>query len=316
MYELGVMTERGHGTDKNIEQAIEWYNKAIENGDSSAYVRLGKLYLDGVSVDKNYDKAFNYFKNAEKGKSYDAYYYLAVMYENAYGTTKNLSLAKVNYDKAAKWGHYGAKEKSKKITKLLNKDKKKKKQLAKSKEKLPNVEISKPKIQTKIDISTEIEKPKAKRQFVTIKDIKKSLLTGMWFDGDTPLGFLPSPRTYCISKNKMGLHCVSKEMLKNTGREKVYYLIESKISNIDNYGDFIITYKNKVTKVDVYKQTNEYGENYVTRIKVGPQNKSHILKCNVTGENVNCNKNGMQSYIFINLTKKNKKKYEYIPAYE
>jgi hypothetical protein len=316
MYELGVMTERGHGTEKNIDEAIKWYQKAIENDSSSAYVRLGKIYLEGVSVDKNYDLAFQYLQKAKKSNSSGSYYYLAIMYENGYGTTKNLTVAKQNYDKASKWGHYGAKEKSKKIAAILSSIKiKKKPVIAKKVEKKPVVDIAHVN-KTKIDTTKEIVPVKPAKQFVTIKDIKKSLLTGMWFNGDSPLGFLPSPRTYCISKNKVGLRCVSKEMSRNTGREKVYYLIESTISDIDNYGDFTITYKNKVTKVDVFNTVNELGEAYVSRIKVGTQKKLHILKCNVTGKNVSCNKNGMQNYVFVNLTKKNKTRHVFQPAFE
>ncbi|MFV1982449.1 MAG: tetratricopeptide repeat protein [Thiohalomonadales bacterium] len=313
MYELGIMTERGHGTEKNIEKAIAWYIKAVENDYPSANVRLGKLYLEGVSVDKNYDLAFKYLQSAKKSNASGAYYYLAVMYENGYGTKQDLTRAKQHYDKAAKWGHYGAQEKSKKIAAILKEANNKPQVAIKVKEK--SIVDLKHENKTKVKTSQKIVAVKKKKPFVTIKDIKKSLLSGMWFNGDSPLGFLPSPRTYCISKNKIGLRCVSKEMSRNTGREKVYYLIESKISDIDNYGDFTISYKNKVTKVDVYNSVTESGETYVTRIKVGEQKKTHILKCTVTGKNVNCNKNGMQNYQFVNLIRKSKK-YSFQPAFE
>ncbi len=323
MYELGVMTERGRGTDKNIQNAIEWYEKAIQNDNSSALVRLGKIYLEGISIEKNYDKALGYLKKAENKNFYGAYYYLAVMYENGYGVKKNLALAKLNYDKAAKWGHYGAKNKSKKIdrelmalasVKLKQKKKKKKKQIELSQYDEPPV-IKKliRKKQTKIDTT---KKTKKMDQLVAINDIKKSLLTGMWFNGDSPLGFLPSPQTFCISKQKVGLRCVSKELSRNTGREKVYYLIESKISDINKSGDFTIRYKNKVTKVEVSDKKNGSDEGYVSRIKVGPQKKEHVLKCNVDGKNLSCNKNGMFDYVFVNLTKTKKSNQVFIPGFE
>ncbi len=322
MYELGVMTERGHGTEKNIDEAITWYGKAIKHDNASAYVRLGKLYLEGVSIGKNYEKAFKNFQKAKDNKSYGAYYYLAVMYEKGLGLTKNLLLAKTNYDKAAKWGHYGAQEKSKKIAVLLNNDKRKQQKINAQKKRLELSQYEETvaaevrrKNQTKINTNKVVSK-KTKKSLVAINDIKKSLLKGMWFNGNSPLGYLPSPKTYCISKNKLGLRCVSKEILRNTGREKIYYLIESTISDINQSGDFIITYKNKVTKVDVLNPVSASGEEYVSRVKVGSQKKEHILKCNVTGKNVSCNKDGMVNYVFVNLTKKKTGKHVFVQAFE
>lgn len=322
MYELGVMTEHGRGTEKNIDKAIVWYKKAIEHDNSSAYVRLGKLYLEGVSVNKNYNKAFQYLQSAKNNKSYGAYYYLALMHEKGFGVPKNLSLAKSNYDKAAKWGHYGAQEKSKKIAVLLNNEKLKqqknnikKKQLDLSQyEESVAAEVRR-KNQTKVN-TKKLAAKKSKVSLAAINNVKKNLLKGMWFNGDKALGFLPSPKTYCISKNKQGLRCVSKEMLRDTGREKVSYLIESTISDISQSGDFTIIYKNKVTKVDVYNSVSASGNDYVSRIKVGPQMKQHVLKCNVTGKNVSCNKNGMVNHVFANLTKKKSTKHVFVQAFE
>ncbi len=322
MYELGVMTEHGRGTEKNINEAITWYEKAIKQDNASAYVRLGKLYLEGVSIGKNYEKAFKYLQKAKENKSYGAYYYLAIMYEKGLGLTKNLSLAKINYDKAAKWGHYGAKEKSKKIAVLLINEKRKKQKTNEQKKQLELSQYEETvaaevrrKNQTKINTKKMASK-KSKKSLVAINDIKKNLLKGMWFNGDSPLGFLPSPKTYCISKNKLGLRCVSKEIVRNTGREKIYYLIESKISDINKLGDFTIIYKNKVTKVEVLNQVNASGEQYISRVKVGPQKKEHVLKCNVTGKNVSCNKNGMVNYVFVNLIKKKVSKHVFVQAFE
>lgn len=39
-YELGLIYEFGHGVEKNIPQAIKWYQKAAEQGHAKAYETL------------------------------------------------------------------------------------------------------------------------------------------------------------------------------------------------------------------------------------------------------------------------------------
>ena len=52
----------------NYKKAIEWFEKAAEQGDADAQYNLGVMYYDGQGVDVNYKKAFEcYEKAAEQG---------------------------------------------------------------------------------------------------------------------------------------------------------------------------------------------------------------------------------------------------------
>ena len=54
--------------DVNYKKAIEWYEKAAEQGDAEAQYNLGVMYENGQGVDVNYKKAIEWYeKAAEQG---------------------------------------------------------------------------------------------------------------------------------------------------------------------------------------------------------------------------------------------------------
>src|SRR6185312_13494846 len=60
--------ENGTGVEKNIQKAVELYQKAAEQGDAMAQTNLGVYYEDGTGVEKNFQKAVElYQKAAEQG---------------------------------------------------------------------------------------------------------------------------------------------------------------------------------------------------------------------------------------------------------
>ena len=48
----------------NHKKAIEWYEKAAEQGDAEAQYNLGNMYYHGHGVDVNHKKAVEWFKKA------------------------------------------------------------------------------------------------------------------------------------------------------------------------------------------------------------------------------------------------------------
>jgi TPR repeat protein len=58
------MYENGHGVDVNYKKAIEWYEKAAEQGDAKAQYNLGVLYRQGQGVDKSDSSAMRWFTKA------------------------------------------------------------------------------------------------------------------------------------------------------------------------------------------------------------------------------------------------------------
>ena len=95
-YNLGLCYQYGDGVAKRMDEAMRWYNIAVENGNASAMNRLGLCYLEGQDVEKSYDKAVEYFRMAINKGDLFAQNNLAVCYYNGYGVS-------LSYYDAAEW---------------------------------------------------------------------------------------------------------------------------------------------------------------------------------------------------------------------
>ena len=86
------MYKRGKGFDQNIEEAIKWYSRAVEQGYIPARSSLAVIYLRGDGgIEKNPEKAFQLVKEAaEKGYT-NAQDILASMYEKGGGLRRILN---------------------------------------------------------------------------------------------------------------------------------------------------------------------------------------------------------------------------------
>src|SRR5690242_7922357 len=51
---LGDCYENGHGVDRDVTNAANWYKKASEQGNPDAQCRLGECYEKGSGVEQNY----------------------------------------------------------------------------------------------------------------------------------------------------------------------------------------------------------------------------------------------------------------------
>ena len=75
-YALGRLLE----TQKRMEEAVTWYEKAAAQGNPAAAYRLGKLYLQGELVSKDVPKALGYLTTSAKQGSSFAQYILGKLY--------------------------------------------------------------------------------------------------------------------------------------------------------------------------------------------------------------------------------------------
>lgn len=85
-YSLGLCYLKGYGIDKNVDKAIECFEKDLSESQSNSLSIIGCIYYEGIDKTKDLNKAYNYFiksintKNAYFDSS--AYEYLFKLYTN------------------------------------------------------------------------------------------------------------------------------------------------------------------------------------------------------------------------------------------
>ena len=100
-YYLGKMYLLGEDTERDIEEAVKWFEKASENGNQYAQYQLGKIYLTGINGNQNMKKALEWLKKSAEQNNQYAQYMLGKIYMNGMGVEKNLQEAVKWFEKSA-----------------------------------------------------------------------------------------------------------------------------------------------------------------------------------------------------------------------
>jgi TPR repeat protein len=97
---LGVMYQKGFGTEENNEQAVSWFRKSAEQGNSDAQLNLGAMYQYGDGVDKSNEQAVSWYRKSADQDNRDAQVSLGVMYQNGDGVEQSNDNALFWYQKS------------------------------------------------------------------------------------------------------------------------------------------------------------------------------------------------------------------------
>jgi TPR repeat protein len=107
---IGDLYERGaSGVEKDVQQALHWYRKAIfEGNDPIAHVGLGRAYYLGTGVERNLVSARHHFEKAYVQGSVDSALYLGIIYYRGDGAERDVRRAEKYLKVAAAAEYYYA----------------------------------------------------------------------------------------------------------------------------------------------------------------------------------------------------------------
>lgn len=97
-YAMGVLYENGFGVAKDPQQAVAWYLKAAEQGNSDAQYNLGAMNEHGVGIPVNFAEAARWYRPAAEAGDIDALSNLGVLYQSGQGVAQDKILAMALYN--------------------------------------------------------------------------------------------------------------------------------------------------------------------------------------------------------------------------
>jgi len=107
-YNLGHCYRKGKGKQSNIQKAVYWLEKAVDNNVKNAKTTLGALYLYEATKPENYIRGAYLLQQAKKEGSDEATLTLGTAYYGGLGVEQDYTKAIELYKEAAKKGNIGA----------------------------------------------------------------------------------------------------------------------------------------------------------------------------------------------------------------
>jgi TPR repeat protein len=104
MLALGIKFGNGVGIKQNEQDALIWYTRAADQGNSEGQFKAGLYHLMGYGCDQNEKEAFAFYLKAANQDHEGGCFSLAEMYESGWGVEANKEEAKNWYKKAANLG--------------------------------------------------------------------------------------------------------------------------------------------------------------------------------------------------------------------
>jgi TPR repeat protein len=108
MCNIGWLYSSGLGVPEDKISASEWYLKAAQHGDSLAMRNVADMYREGIGVTKDYTEALGWYRKGAALRDATCMFYLGWMSHNGWGIAQDHKEAMTWYLKSAEQGDYSA----------------------------------------------------------------------------------------------------------------------------------------------------------------------------------------------------------------
>ena len=102
---------KGHGYERNLQKAAQWFHYAADMGYASAQRNLGECYQRGEGVLQDDKQAFYWYKQAADKQNVKAMFKVGECFANGIGTKTDMKEARHWWNLAANCGNAEAKKK-------------------------------------------------------------------------------------------------------------------------------------------------------------------------------------------------------------
>lgn len=264
-YSLGNAYLKGNEVAKDVDKAIEWFEKAATQKHAKSEYILGKLYYEGKSVRRNYNTSFKWIKKSAEHGHHPAQFLLGKMYADGDGTDKDLDMALDWLKKARADQFLPVKDEIEKVEGMIALAASKKEEVKKAATTAVYVAPvmqpkAKPTPKPAPAASTQAQSTPAKTSVAakTSDNSSKSynaiklLMEGGWKDdaSDKATAYMPSDVNRCEVMHNYYISCSSSRQQHNNKFARIKYRVVSKFTDFTAEGRFIAEYTRNVIQVE------------------------------------------------------------------
>ena len=99
MRDIALLYRGGLGVEQDQTKAMEWYEKAAEQGDATSMIAIAVLYRDGLGVEQDGTKAIEWFEKAAEAGISECYRWIGLMYYYGNGVEQDYTKALELFEK-------------------------------------------------------------------------------------------------------------------------------------------------------------------------------------------------------------------------
>ena|GEM_PF-3894354 len=96
---IGIMYYKGDGVKRDYKKAMQYYELSAQAGNSNALVNIGIIYHNGAGVKQDYEKAMQYYELSAQTGNINALNNLGFMYLGGHGVNTNYWKSRENFQK-------------------------------------------------------------------------------------------------------------------------------------------------------------------------------------------------------------------------
>ena len=101
---LGTLLSKTRDRNRNVPEAVKWYEKSANQGLAKAQFALAEIYYQGTDVPENYQEAIKWYQAAARQEFPKAEVALGTLFKEGKAIAKNLAHAAHWYGRAARRG--------------------------------------------------------------------------------------------------------------------------------------------------------------------------------------------------------------------
>ncbi len=107
---IAIYHYEGHGHERNLQKAAQWFRYSADMGYASAQRNLGDCYMKGEGVQQDFRQAFHWYMQAAEKDNVKAMYKVGECYFDGIGVDKDMNQAVHWWEMAAQCGLSEAKD--------------------------------------------------------------------------------------------------------------------------------------------------------------------------------------------------------------